>query len=151
MGVLAFGKEPSGDENPDFASFWNDAPPRMKIAKGDVRRAWMKLRPSRALIEKMRVAIRCYEQSRAYREGYVVSLAKWIRDERWEDHVETAAEQEAFRLTSQKVRRIDLPPPVDEDPAFPALQAWLAECRELHGGSCGLSLSKHRMKIEQQS
>jgi hypothetical protein len=80
-----------------FDSFWREYP--KKVGKGAARKAFERLKPPRALFEKMLLAIEQQKQSEQWKvQGgrFIPYPATWLNHERWSDEVEykeTIAEQ----------------------------------------------------------
>lgn len=73
----------------DFEVFWAAYP--RKQAKGNARRAWKKIRPGKALLAKILIAIeeqRGTEQWTRNRGQFIPHPATWLNGERWEDEVD---------------------------------------------------------------
>lgn len=72
-----------------FDEFWQAYPKR--VAKGDAKKAWLKLRPSKELLARIVKAIgeqKKSEQWRRDRGQFIPYPATWLRADRWEDEVE---------------------------------------------------------------
>ena len=70
----------------DFDLFWKSYPRR--TAKGDARKAWLKLNPSPALVQEILEALVWQRQQPDWLKAggqYVPFPASWLRSERWED------------------------------------------------------------------
>lgn len=92
-----------------FETFWQHYPRR--VAKGDARKAWEKLKPSPDLEAQMLAALE-WQRGQWDDPRYIPYPASWLRAERWEDE----------------------PPRVAEKPR--QLGDWRFECASLHGGRC---------------
>jgi hypothetical protein len=72
-----------------FDDFWSAYP--RKVGKGDARKAWRKIRPSHALLEKMLEALESQRDSWQWRKDagqFVPYPATWLNQSRWEDEPE---------------------------------------------------------------
>ena len=70
----------------DFDRFWHAYPRR--TAKGDARKAWAKLAPEAALVERILEALVWQTRQPDWlRDGgtYIPYPASWLRAERWDD------------------------------------------------------------------
>jgi len=120
--LLNFGsyENPTGDEDPGFARFKRVYP--RKEAWLDARREWRKLRPDAHMQELIMQALEWQMQQASWQEDggkWIPRADKWIRGGRWLDE-----------------------PPAEQ----PAKLDWFAECREMHGGACGLSQQVHHTR-----
>jgi hypothetical protein len=52
------------------------------------RKAWLKLRQSKEVVEQIMTALARQKQSAKWREGFVVSPERYILEERWEDFID---------------------------------------------------------------
>jgi ferredoxin-thioredoxin reductase catalytic subunit len=84
--ILPYGSAPEMDVNPDFARFWASYPEQYRIAKGSARKAWLKLKPNRQLVEQIMAKLAQQKQSEKWQNGYVVSPERYLLEERWEDY-----------------------------------------------------------------
>jgi len=69
-----------------FDEFWAAYP--KKVGKGDARKAWQKIRPSRDLLEKILEAIESQLDSWQWRRDsgqFIPHPATWLNQSRWED------------------------------------------------------------------
>jgi len=66
-----------------FDLFWNSYPE--KVGKGDARKAFLKLKPSQELTERMIRAVEAAKQSDKWQRGFVPNPSTWLNQERWED------------------------------------------------------------------
>ena len=67
-----------------------------KEAKKDALKAFQKLKPDSALIEKMLAALDQQKKSEAWKKDggqYIPLPASWIRGERWEDEIKKPQEE----------------------------------------------------------
>jgi hypothetical protein len=77
-------------DDAEFDMFW-DAYPR-KTAKKDAIRAWKKLNPSPALVDKILRAIGRQRESRQWKvDAVICHPATWLNGARWEDEMEPAS------------------------------------------------------------
>ena len=77
----------------DFDRFWHAYPRR--TAKGTARKAWQKLAPDAALVERILEALVWQtRQSDWLRDNgtYIPYPASWLRAERWDDEAPRAAQ-----------------------------------------------------------
>ena len=77
----------------DFNLFWQSYPRR--TAKGDARKAWLKLHPSPALVQEILEALVWQRQQPDWLRDngtYIPYPASWLRAERWEDEAPRAAQ-----------------------------------------------------------
>jgi hypothetical protein len=91
--LIPYGSSPEMDINPDFARFWSAYPERYRIAKGSARKAWLKLRPNKEVVEQIMTALSRQKQSAKWKAGYVTSPEKYILEERWEDYIDMEPER----------------------------------------------------------
>jgi hypothetical protein len=69
-----------------FNRFWSAYP--KKVAKGEARKAWEKLKPNPELVEKMLQTLSWQTESDQWRRDdgqYIPNPASWLRGERWDD------------------------------------------------------------------
>lgn len=89
------GTEPLKESYPEgFEDFWEMYP--RKEAKKDALKAFQKLKPDSALIEKMLAALDQQKKSEAWKKDggqYIPLPASWIRGERWEDEIKKPQEE----------------------------------------------------------
>ena len=79
-------EEPPAPE--PFDQFWAIYP--KKVGKGAARKAWQKLKPGKALVQKILEAIPKAQQSKEWlREGgqYIPNPATWLNQGRWDDEL----------------------------------------------------------------
>ena len=89
-----------------FEGFWAYYP-RGENRVGAVR-AWDRLRPDDALIERIGRALQTLKASEAWREGYGIPYAStFLNQRRWED---AAAKRPPARARAQPARRLEPPP-----------------------------------------
>lgn len=77
--------------SPDFEIFWTTYP--RKVGKGDAWKAWKKLRPSRQLQDKIRVAVAKARESLDWTKEngkYIPNPSTWINQRRWDDEAPSA-------------------------------------------------------------
>jgi hypothetical protein len=85
----AFGSAPEMDECPAFGRWFQLWPPEYRVAKGDARRAWKKIRPSGPLVAHMMTALpRQLASERWLAQFWPPNPAAYLRGERWDDFVE---------------------------------------------------------------
>lgn len=97
------------DEPEGFSRFWAAYPRR--VAKGEARKAWTKLKPDAALLETMLKALE-WQRKEWDDPRYIPHPATWIRAERYADERYTP---------TVSVQSLD----------------WRFECQQLHGSRCG--------------
>lgn len=66
-----------------FNSFWSKYP--KKAGKGDARKAWMKLRPSEELLQKILTALEWQVDSQQWKRKVIPNPATYLNGSRWED------------------------------------------------------------------
>jgi hypothetical protein len=72
-----------------FLIFWECYP--LKVKKPKAQTAFLKLKPDRALLDRMLVAIDRQKQSRAWRKDngqYIPHPATWLNNKQWEDEIQ---------------------------------------------------------------
>lgn len=77
---------PKGDGDSLFEQFWAVYP--HKVGKGAARKAWKKIKPSKALCQKMINAVKLAKKSQEWAEdggAYIPHPSTWLNQERWED------------------------------------------------------------------
>lgn len=82
--------KPFSEDNKQFNQFWSAYP--KKVGKGAARKAFKRIKPSDALLNKMIIALEQQsktEQWRKERKRYIPNPATWLNEERWEDEIET--------------------------------------------------------------
>lgn len=95
MVLVSFGACPATSA---FDVFWLAWPEHARIAKGAARREWDKLRPTPKQAEEWTLAVLNQRESRKWKEGFIPSPKNWLRDERWDDPVETKRPDPGFQL-----------------------------------------------------
>ena len=91
------------EDDSQFARFWNAYP--LRTAKKEARKAWAKLNPSPALVDRM-VETLTWQSALWLRQGYGTPYpASWLNGERWTDEppmqaqrVMSDAAAEVFRV-----------------------------------------------------
>ena len=69
-----------------FEQFWKAYP--RKIAKGEARRVWFRLKPDSALLERILKAIEAQKRTEQWHKEsgkFIPHPATWLNGERWED------------------------------------------------------------------
>jgi len=83
------GKEKCLDKNNEkFDQFWKTYP--KKVGKGPARKAFVKIKPSEELLQKMLAAVEQQSKSEQWlQEGgrFIPNPATWLNQERWDDEV----------------------------------------------------------------
>lgn len=82
-------KEKRGVGKEGFALFWQQYP--KKKSKGDAEKAWLKINPTKELLEKMLAQITAQKQSADWQKNggqYIPYPASWLNSRGWEDDVE---------------------------------------------------------------
>jgi hypothetical protein len=106
----------------EFDGFWSAYP--KKKSKTDAERAWRKLAPSADLVQRILTAVAsqrlCDDWTKSGGQ-FIPFPASWLNARRWEDEMA-----------------------VPETP--PEAVDWFEECREMHGGDCGLSQQRHAQR-----
>lgn len=83
--------------DPDFDAFWALYP--KKKSKGEAKKAWAQLKPSREIISAIMAKLPLLAASHDWtKEGgqYVPNPATWLRAEGWEDEVKDAPRKDSF-------------------------------------------------------
>jgi hypothetical protein len=83
--------------DPDFDAFWALYP--RKKSKGEAKKAWAQLKPSREIISAIMAKLPLLVASHDWtKEGgqYVPNPATWLRAEGWEDEVKDAPRKDSF-------------------------------------------------------
>lgn len=100
---------PAPKQNSDFEEFWKAYP--KKVGKGDCRKIWAKMNPSRELVQKIMSTLKDASASDQWtREGhrFVPNPATWLRQGRWEDDVDSYPHQTvSTRFHNLEERRDD--------------------------------------------
>lgn len=76
--------------NVDFDLFWQLYP--NKAAKQNALKAWVKLKPNEALIDKIMQALK--KQIPNFSVGFIPHGATWLNGKRWEDEVQPTSNQQ---------------------------------------------------------
>ena len=74
-----------------FESFWSAYP--RKVGKGNARKAWDRLKPPDALVDRMLAAITSQAKSSQWRKDggrFIPHPATWLNQSRWEDDPDNA-------------------------------------------------------------
>lgn len=81
------------ENDPQWCRFWDAYPSR--VAKKDARKAWMDVRPSPDLVDRMLTALE-WQSAQWSRQGYGTPYpASWLRAERWTDEPPPAVRRQA--------------------------------------------------------
>lgn len=81
--------------NGSFAKFWNAYP--RKRSRGQAEKAWLKLKPSPDLVEKILLSLERAKNSRDWKEEggrFVPYPATWLNARGWEDEIEEVRNEE---------------------------------------------------------
>jgi hypothetical protein len=81
-------------EGEGFAEFWQAYP--RKQAKQAAQKAWGNLAPDPELRRLILVGLEHAKRSRQWSEGVIPHPATWINGRRWEDEIQTGAQQPGF-------------------------------------------------------
>lgn len=77
----------------EFESLWKEYP--KKVGKGGAYRAWNKIKPDKATLDRMIESVRSQKKSEQWkREGgqFIPNPETWLNQRRWEDEVEVKAQ-----------------------------------------------------------
>jgi hypothetical protein len=117
----------ASDPVPDgFEVFWLAYP--KKRAKATAERAWRRLEPSPALLQRILDAIAMQRNTQDWVKDdgrYVPHPATWLNAKRWQDEEPIAV----------------------PEPSVPVVD-WFEECQRVHGGACGLSQFRHHLEMQ---
>lgn len=84
-----------------FAQFW-EAYPR-KVGKVAVWKAWRRISPDQALLERMLTTLAWQKKSQQWQRGYIPLPMTWINQGRWED--EPFEPQSSMAVSSRPMSR----------------------------------------------
>lgn len=90
------------EDNKQFNQFWLAYP--KKVSKVDAKKAFKRIKPSDALLNKMITALEQQSKTEQWlkeRKRYVPNPATWLNQERWEDEIETT------ETTAEQVARME--------------------------------------------
>jgi hypothetical protein len=107
----------------EFAEFWNHYPRR--IGKLAAQRAYVTAR-KRATPDAILAGVMLYKQSMPQEERFRPHPATWLNQGRWMDELPGDRQ-------FQKEQR-----------------DWFEECKEVHGGACGLNRYWHHTRMEME-
>lgn len=81
------GKSDTAEAEKLFSDFW-DAYPR-RTGRKDALRAFLKLKPTAALVAQLLAAIKVQRESKHWRDGFIPHASTWLNGERWTDDLDT--------------------------------------------------------------
>jgi hypothetical protein len=110
------------DQDHLFDRFWGAYPKHRRVVKQRAHRAWLKLRPTSDLVDRMLDALAWQSRTEQWtKDGgrYVPHPSTWLNDHRWEDECGG-------------------PPRT--------VESWIEECQRIHSGACKDSPSHYWQK-----